>query len=472
MHRKRNSLPYAKERHARDEAATIEERLEALKAKSERGEMLSAAEAGEAIDLAGRAGVVAAEIRSYEAARNTAAAQAPASPGSRDELYGQGKRAVNGVKGEPNEKLAPGVSMRSWVEAAAANGVSMALGSEGRMERVQVRDQGFMNDYFGGITGVANSRFSRAAVDEVRALGEGTAGSAINPIAWSASVIDYLYPQTILGKVGATRVPMAAQQVKVPQLTGVPSPTWVAENGALSLDAGPAFSSLILDASGGFKDILTISLELIQDAYVDGTLDDYLAQQIARRMALAVDAAAFYGIASNAGNPGLSNESGINVRKYAGHTGTTGQAPADTQELSVMAEIVRLANAEPTAFVSSPAYAGTLSRLNASTYAKFWDIPGDVTEQWSNRVASTTIPLTETDPASGTLPAQTGGTYSSVYLGDWSRYLLGVRLDLQTQILRERYIDSGQIGIFGFARYSTRASHPETFVRSYGVTCS
>jgi hypothetical protein len=45
------------------------------------------------------------------------------------------------------------------------------------------------------------------------------------------------------------------QQVKVPQLIGVLSPSWVAENGSISLDSGPAFSSVILDASGGFKDI-------------------------------------------------------------------------------------------------------------------------------------------------------------------------------------------------------------------------
>jgi HK97 family phage major capsid protein len=363
--------------------------------------------------------------------------------------------------------------MRQWVEAAAANGVSIQVGDaqNGRMERVITRDREFMNDFYGGITGISQTRFNRAAVEEVRTLGEGTAGSTISPISFNADVIDFLYANSILGKVGATRVPMAAQQVRVPQLTGVPSPTWIAENGSINLDAGPAFSSLQLDASGGFKDITLVSLELAQDAYVSGGLTDYLAQQIAIRMALAVDAAAFYGIASNVGNPGFSNESGVQLRKYAAHTGTTGQAPVDTSELSAMVAAVRAANAEPTAFVMAPQLEAKLSSLTGTdaSFPMFWPVPQNAQSQWNNRVVSTTVPVTETDPASGSVPVQTTGTMTSLYLADWSRLLLGVRLDMQVQTLRERYIDSGQIGLFAFGWYSTRMSHPEAAVRSYGA---
>ena len=456
-----------KERHAREELISLKPEVEALMAKRDRGEMLSAAEQGRAVYLGKRAQELAAEIKGYAEARELAAAAAPIMPNNSPEI-----RTAKTVKGEPNELLGPNVTMRQWVEAAAANGVSVALGSEGRMERVQVRDQDFMNDYFGGITGVAReSRFTRAAADEVRALGEGSGGGAINPISWSASVIDYLYPMSILGKVGATRVPMAAQQVVVPQLTGVPSPTWIAENGSIGLDAGPAFSSVILDASGGFKDITLISLELAMDAYVSGGLSDYLAQQIAIRMALAVDSAAFYGIASNVGNPGFSHESGVQLRKYAAHSGTTGQAPADTSELSAMVAAVKAANAEPTAFVTSPQLEAKLSSLTGTdaSFPMFWPVPTNAQAQWDNRVVSTTVSVTETDPASGTVPAQTGGTMTSIYLADWRRFLLGVRLDLTMQVLRERYVDQGQIGLFGFGRYSTRLSHPEAAARSYGA---
>ena len=44
-----------------------------------------------------------------------------------------------------------------------------------------------------------------------------------------------------------------------------------------------------------------------------------------------------------------------------------------------------------------------------------------------------------------------------------------MHLDLQTTLLRERYIDSGEYGLFSFCRYSIRFAHPETFYRTIGV---
>jgi hypothetical protein len=69
----------------------------------------------------------------------------------------------------------------------------------------------------------------------------------------------------------------------------------------------------------------------------------------------------------------------------------------------------------------------------------------------------------------GTVPAETGGSYSSVYCGDWSRIVIGLHLDMFTNVLRERYADQLQIGLLTGMRFSIRAMHPETFVRDYGI---
>jgi len=52
-------------------------------------------------------------------------------------------------------------------------------------------------------------------VAELRALGEDTTGSglAITPQSWTASYIDYLYPNTVAGKLGISRVMMQTEQV-------------------------------------------------------------------------------------------------------------------------------------------------------------------------------------------------------------------------------------------------------------------
>jgi hypothetical protein len=47
--------------------------------------------------------------------------------------------------------------------------------------------------------------------------------------------------------------------------------------------------------------------------------------------------------------------------------------------------------------------------------------------------------------------------------------IMGVHLDLQTRIITERYIDSGEFAIFSFLRVSIRVAHPETFTRTIGV---
>jgi hypothetical protein len=64
---------------------------------------------------------------------------------------------------------------------------------------------------------------------------------------------------------------------------------------------------------------------------------------------------------------------------------------------------------------------------------------------WGRPLYSTTIPVTETDPAPGA-PAQTGGTMTSLCCGDFTRVLWGVRLGIGdfVQVLRERFMDQKQ----------------------------
>jgi HK97 family phage major capsid protein len=377
------------------------------------------------------------------------------------------KGADDRTEGRAHEILSRKQNMTTWVSRAAENGVTVQT-SEGN----QVRMTGGNfdeNAYWGQRMGFATPGA------ELRALGEDTAGSAqaITPQSWQAKFIDYLYPLTLMGKAGASRMPMETELVNVPQFTSPTQPVWAAENAATSLDASPAFAPVQLSAHGSFYDITLYSIELAQDAFIQGTLPGMLAQSMSKRYANIIDQAALYGITGNTGCPGFLSEAGVNVRKYAGHTGTTGQVPADFSEPSILAETVRNANAEPNGYLTSPQLVGQLARTNASTYAKYWEPSSDVADLWNNsKHYSTTIPVTETDPASGTNPAQTGGTFTSLYCGDFTRVIIGVRLDMTTAVLKERYIDQKQYGLFSAMRFSIRWTHPEAFVRSYGASAS
>jgi HK97 family phage major capsid protein len=359
------------------------------------------------------------------------------------------------IEGRPKEILSRGQSMQTWVKRAAENGLRM----EGdRPIRAHDREQ--LNDYWGARMGLRS---------ETRALGEDTAGSgqAITPQSWTAQFIDFLYPATLVGRAGASMLALQTEIVNVPQLTGAVQPAWLAENASSSIDATPAFSTLQFNSKGAFYDITVYSRQLAEDAYVQGGLPDLLAASAARNYAVGIDQAALYGVSGNSGNPGLNNETGLQFRKYAAHSGTTGSAPVDTTDMSVMAELVRNKNVEPSGYLTSPQVYGTVNRTNASTVAKFWDMPADVSKiPW---YFSTTIPVTETDTALGTNPAQTGGAFSSIYCGDWSRMIIGMHVDLQTTVLTERFADQLQIGLLTYMRYSIRTSHPEAFCRDYGI---
>lgn len=62
---------------------------------------------------------------------------------------------------------------------------------------------------------------------------------------------------------------------------------------------------------------------------------------------------------------------------------------------------------------------------------------------------------------SSVLGNETQGTnLSSVYAGDFSRCVIGMRPDLDIRVLNERYADLGQIGLWSYTRFSIRFAHP------------
>jgi HK97 family phage major capsid protein len=383
-------------------------------------------------------------------------------------MAGQGLSAehatkVPEVRGEPGEKLVAGQSAAEYVRRAAANGVTTVRREGDAPTRMVARDRDYLNDYWAVRMGLKT---------ETRGLSEDTSGSALAvvPQAWTGDVIDYLYANSVAGALGVSRVMLPTEIYNAPVLSEPAQPAWLAENSAIGLDSNPAFGTIQYNAQGGWKDIVTFSVELAQDAYVNGGLADLLAQSVARNMALAVDAAMINGVVGNAGNPGLNGETNFVFRHYTGDSGTSGIAPVDTTEPSIINENIRQLNSRVSAFLCNNTVVGTLARLNSSAYAKYWDMPQDVADiPWVTTSNSNVVPTTETDPSTASSVALTGGSYSSIYAGYWPFVGLGVHLDLQSRPLTERYADLGLIGLFNFARYSIRTAHPETFSRTIGL---
>lgn len=400
----------------------------------------------------------------------------PPDAGSRPIGGTPGRKAKRGkhddrVEGRAGEILGKGMTMRAWHDRAVENNMTITTGNQrSGYAPVQLRNQGTDRDYnqmFGEMMGFANPTL------ESRSLLEDTTGSAktLIPTQWVADYIDVLLPNLIMGQAGYNVVPMAQEFQSIPVFTSTVSPQWLAEGSSISLDANPAFSNIMLQAQGGWMDQTLISVQAAQDAYIDGSLPAMLQTAMARKMKVSLDTAAIAGVAGFPGCPGIVGESGFVFRKQTGDAGTTGLAPADTQEEAVICENIMKLNTRPNAFISNIGVHQAVRRIPLSTYGWYFQDPPLISELGVKWITSENSALgyTETDPSTASNVARTGGSYSSLYAGPFDMFAFnGVRLDMGITVLRERYADQGMIGLWSVYRGSVRYAHPETFSETIG----
>jgi Phage capsid family len=383
--------------------------------------------------------------------------------------------AVPEIQGEPGEMLRADQSMSEWLRRASEN-KAYDVREDNSRSYYSYASEDQMHEQI-------NRRIANQSGLESRALTDTTGSAAVNQT-WQAKYIDFLYAQTLLGRAGMTKFAMVSAVQNVPQLASPVAPQWIAEGSPVGIDATPALSGpLVFDASaGGFKDIQLFSREFVQDALLQDGVAGMLMQSASRAYAIGVDQSGLYGVAANATKmPGLFAETGIINRSYTGDSGS-GEAPSDYTEISKVAEIIENTNvsiddpAENVAILSNPSVRYTFDRLQASTYAKWFEPSPKTANLVNNRwFTSTTLTDTETDNYnSGTAdePAATGGALSSLVIGPFSRLVMGVRLDTESFQLDQRYIDLGMVGIWLMGRWCIRATHPETFVRTGGIVTS
>jgi HK97 family phage major capsid protein len=371
----------------------------------------------------------------------------------------KGSKADARIEGRPNELVPPG-HMGTWYRRAVENGVMANEGTDRDMNR-------FLGERMG---------FAKPGI-ETRTILEDTAGSgqALSPTRYLADTIDVLLPNTLMGQLGVHTVAMDREQVQMPVYTSTyAGPQWIAEAGSLSLDAGPAFAPLLLSAPGGWKFYTAVSLEMAMDAFLQGTLDQWLAEAASRKLAVALDTSLLLGVAGNVGVPGLINESGFVTRKQTGDAGIIGLAPVATTELGVIAEQAVKKNipVEDLAFISNIGVHEAFERIPVASFGKFFEDPPLVADTPWLTSENSALAYVETDPATANTVAQTGGTFSSLYCGPWARSTyFGIRLDLGASLMRldQRLIDQGLIGYFSMFRGSIRQAYPSTYTRTIGV---
>ncbi|MFE2558893.1 phage major capsid protein [Streptomyces sp. NPDC059352] len=293
----------------------------------------------------------------------------------------------------------------------------------------------------------------RDAPAERKAMSEGTltAGGHTVPTPLASQFIDLVRNQMVVARAGATFVPMTANTLKVPRLTGEGSPAWRNEN-ALIVDSDLSFDAVTFTARSMAR-MVKLSRELFEDS--DPSAADIIANSFAQQIALELDRVALRGSGTAPEPRGVLNQAGVTLTAH----GANGAAITNYDFWLDSVGAVRNANFEPNAQIQAPRSETSLSKLKEATTNAYLSPPAGLAP----------IPRLNTKQIPTNLTVGTSLDCSEVYTGDWRMLGIGIRTGFEIEFLKERFADNLQIGVLAHLRADIQLFHPEAFVVDTGV---
>lgn len=166
-----------------------------------------------------------------------------------------------------------------------------------------------------------------------RDLNVGTSTAGGNLVAtdlMAESFIDLLRNRSVAIRAGATVMNGLVGNVAIPKQTGAATAYWVAESGAPT-ESQQTVGQVAMNAKtvGAFTDF---SRRLILQSSLD--VENMVRRDLAQVIALAIDAAAFYGTAADNQPRGLKNQTGINTKDFAAASPTFAELVAMESEVA------------------------------------------------------------------------------------------------------------------------------------------
>lgn len=140
-------------------------------------------------------------------------------------------------------------------------------------------------------------------------------GGALIPIDYIPRLIELLYAKVIASALGAKKVPFANGRARIPKMTAGSTAYWSAE-GATIQQSQPSFGFVELVAKD-LTALVPISNDLLYDTGFSA--NEFVVNDLIRRIALALDLAVFYGTGKN--NQPLGLDNAPDLTKTASNTG-------------------------------------------------------------------------------------------------------------------------------------------------------
>lgn len=285
---------------------------------------------------------------------------------------------------------------------------------------------------------------------ETRALSEGTdADGGFLPSQDFYNILSKVLIQEVVLRKVSTVMPLGTFKTNIAVEGGIVAATWGTEAAALDVDTAQTFAQRQLTPKR-LSVIVKASMELVEDAPSRGpgfSVESIVADQMARAFALKEEE----GFAVGTGASGQPK----GIYKYTGASEiATGKTTATNSAITAN-EIIDLVYSLPRQYRTSP---GVAMLCNDSVLAVIRKFTSPGTNTFLSYLWEPSFKLGEPDRLMGIpvyscqyAPDIASATYPIV-IGDFSRFVIGVRSGLSVRVLRELYAGNGQIGYQGVSR--------------------
>jgi HK97 family phage major capsid protein len=282
---------------------------------------------------------------------------------------------------------------------------------------------------------------------------EGTPAAAGNlvPVQYAAPLLDLARAKAQVLRL-STVIPMESQTAKVPVHTGDPVAAWRNEAAAIA-ESGVTVAAVTLTARS-LAVMVRASIELVEDSATD--FESYIANVLAQAFAIKLDSTLLYGSGVAPEPRGLMNTAGITTANLGG---ANGSALTNFDSISDTIAGLRAINVEPNAAVTSPRTLGSLAKIKAAGSGDYLAAPGYVGS----------VPMVTTSNVPVNLTTGTSADTSDIIVGDFRQMLVGIRDEFSIIVLRERYMDTGEVGFLAMLRADCAVARPASFSALRGV---
>lgn len=288
-----------------------------------------------------------------------------------------------------------------------------------------------------------------------------SAGGFGIPQILSSRVIEALYAQTLLDKMGVSRIPLVNGNMSLARMDTTSTVGWVGELPAAA-PTTPVFGDVKLSAKKLFA-LAEISNSLMR--YNAVGIEGWLARDLQKKFRLALDYAAFYGSGTSYTPAGLAN---LGVQTSGSSSTALTQLIPDEMVALLKAANVPMTNVH---WAMSPQMEAWAKNLKTTTGA--WIFRQEMVENGTLSGypyhVSTQVSYTDTTT-----------DYGDLWLGDFDEFLWGSGLDLELRMSQDASYVSGGTTYSSFQRDSAlvrvvgehdfNVMHPVSFVHgTYSV---